>query len=337
VSQIDIVAEISGNHNGSLSRAKELIAAAKESGATRVKIQTYTADTITINSKKPNFIISENHSLWGGKNLYQLYEEAHTPWEWHEELFSYSSQIGIPLFSTPFDVTAVNFLEELGVDMYKIASLETGDTSLLEAIAKTGKPIYASTGASTLEELDYMYAMLRNYTKSEITLLLCVSSYPAPLEESNLARLNLLKKRFNTSVGLSDHCLENDAAVLSVMLGAKVIEKHLTLSRKDGGPDSGFSLEPSEFSQLVSSVTKTHEILGNENWNLQDSERESRRFRKSIYLTQNVKKGDTANPTNIRSIRPSGGMDPSRMPEVLNRIFVSDFEAGTPLSSEMLS
>ena len=333
---IEIVAEISGNHNGSISRAKELIFAAKESGATRVKIQTYTADTITINSKKKEFMISPDHPLWAGQNLYELYSKAFTPWDWHPELFSYASSIGIPIFSTPFDVSAVNFLESLDVDIYKIASLETGDTDLLAAIAATGKPIYASTGASTFEQLKYMHKLLGTHRSGEITYLLCVSSYPAPLSDSNLERLKTLSSYFGGKVGLSDHCLDNRVAVTAAAMGASVIEKHFTLSRKDGGPDAGFSLEPQEFKQLVEDLHVTANILGSSTWMIQESERESLRFRKSLYIVENVKAGEKISRENVRSIRPSGGLEPKEFETVLGKSFKCDVEIGTPLTLDIL-
>ncbi len=334
--KVEIVAEISGNHNGSINRAKELISAAKESGADRVKIQTYTPDTITIDSDRPQFMVDQDHKLWGGRSLYSLYEEAHTPWEWHEELFSYAKSEGISLFSTPFDPTAVKFLEGLGVELYKIASLETGDTPLLRAIADTGKPIYASTGASTWEELNYMYNELKRRSNADVTMLLCISAYPAELTDMNLQRFSRMVGHFDGLVGLSDHCIKNDAAIASVHYGAKVIEKHLTISRADDGPDNKFSLEPQELKLLVEEVKKAVEIRGSDSWESQESETQARRFRKSLYLIRDVSRGEILTEDNVKSIRPGGGLEPRYMDSVLGSTFKNDYLRGEPLTMEML-
>ena len=334
--KVEIVAEISGNHNGSINRAKELISAAKESGADRAKIQTYTPDTITIDSDRPQFMVDQDHKLWGGRSLYSLYEEAHTPWEWHEELFSYAKSEGISLFSTPFDPTAVKFLEGLGVELYKIASLETGDTPLLRAIADTGKPIYASTGASTWEELNYMYNELKRRSNADVTMLLCISAYPAELTDMNLQRFSRMVGHFDGLVGLSDHCIKNDAAIASVHYGAKVIEKHLTISRADDGPDNKFSLEPQELKLLVEEVKKAVEIRGSDSWESQESETQARRFRKSLYLIRDVSRGEILTEDNVKSIRPGGGLEPRYMDSVLGSTFKNDYLRGEPLTMEML-
>jgi pseudaminic acid synthase len=334
--KVEIVAEISGNHNGSLNRAKELISAAKESGADRAKIQTYTPDTITINSNRPQFMVDQAHKLWGGRSLYSLYQEAHTPWEWHEELFSHAKSEGISLFSTPFDPTAVKFLETFGVELYKIASLETGDTPLLRAIADTGKPIYASTGASSWEDLDYMYGELKRRSKADVTMLLCVSAYPAQLSDMNLQRFSRLKGHFDGLVGISDHCIENDAAIASVHYGARVIEKHLTISRADDGPDNKFSLEPHELKSLVDDVKNAVDIRGTDSWESQESETQARRFRKSLYLIKDVIRGEILSEHNVKSIRPGGGLEPKLLDSVLGSVFKNDYLRGEPLTMDML-
>lgn len=334
--KVEIVAEISGNHNGSINRAKELISAAKESGADRAKIQTYTPDTITIDSNRPQFMVDQDHKLWGGRSLYSLYEEAQTPWEWHEELFSHAKSEGISLFSTPFDPTAVKFLEGFGVELYKIASLETGDTPLLRAIADTGKPIYASTGASTWEDLNYMYSELKRRSEADVTMLLCISAYPAQLKDMNLQRFSRMTGHFDGLVGLSDHCIENDAAIASVHYGAKVIEKHLTISRADDGPDNKFSLEPHELKSLVEEVKKAVEIRGSDSWESQESETQARRFRKSLYLIKDVSRGEILTEYNVKSIRPGGGLEPRHMDSVLGSTFKNDYLRGEPLTIEML-
>ena len=334
--KVEIVAEISGNHNGSINRAKELISAAKEAGADRAKIQTYTPDTITINSTRPEFMVDSDHKLWGGKSLYSLYEEAHTPWEWHEELFSYAKSIGISLFSTPFDPTAVKFLESLDVELYKIASLETGDTPLLRSIAATGKPIYASTGASSWDDLKYMYGEIKRTSEAQITMLLCISAYPAQLTDMNLKRFLCLVENFDGLAGLSDHCIENDAAVASVHYGAKVIEKHLTISRNDDGPDNKFSLEPHELKSLVEEVKKATDIQGSEYWESQEVESQARRFRKSLYLIRDVNRGEILSDDNVKSIRPSGGLEPRLFDKVKGSVFRDNYLKGEPLRFEML-
>ena len=334
---VEIVAEISGNHNGSINRAKELISAAKEAGADRVKIQTYTPDTITINSRRAEFIVDAHHKLWSGKSLYELYQVAHTPWEWHEELFSFAKSIGISLFSTPFDPTAVKFLESLNVELYKIASLETGDTPLLRAVAATGKPIYASTGASNLDDLNYMYNEIRKYSQAEITMLLCISAYPAQLKDMNLSRFSQLINNYDGLIGLSDHCIENDAAIASVHYGVKVIEKHLTISRKEDGPDSKFSLEPNELKMLVEAVNNAIEIRGTNYWGPQESENQARRFRKSLYVVEDVQVGEILTEKNVRSIRPAGGLEPRFLDSVLGKSFKENYAKGEPLKLNMLN
>lgn len=336
-SGVEIVAEISGNHNGSLARAKELIAAAKDCGADSVKIQTYTADTITMDFDGPGFRVDEEHPLWGGVKLYDLYKIAHTPWEWHPELFDYADTLGIEIFSTPFDVSAVKFLESLGVKKYKIASLETGDTQLLKKVAETEKPVFVSTGASTMEELRYCFSIFSSFPKTTLTFLLCVSSYPAALRDMNLSRIETLKEEFECRIGLSDHCISNKAAIGSVYMGAQVIEKHLTLDRQDGGVDSGFSLNPDEFKELVLQVREAEEIIGERGWHFLSSEKDSRELRKSLYIVQDVKEGDEINEINVRSIRPSGGMEPRFLEGAVGKKFNKDCKAGTPLSASLLA
>jgi pseudaminic acid synthase len=329
------IAEVSANHLGSLERAKSIIRAAAKSGATAVKLQTYTADTMTLNL--PKLKISEDHSLWGGKNLYQLYEEAHTPWEWHEELFELARSLNLIPFSSPFDLSAVAFLESLNVPMYKIASMETGDLQLIRAVAETGKPLIVSTGATELEEIHELFEVIKSTGNKNLTLLVCTSSYPAYPKDSHINRITTLQNFFGCKVGLSDHTLGVGASVAAIALGATAIEKHLTLRRSDGGADAAFSMEPEEFSMLVKEGNIAHESLGNFEWSMQNSEKESRRLRRSLYIVQDVRKGEEVTNENVRAIRPGQGLKPKYLTEVLGKVFVSDFEKGTPLSIESIT
>ena len=335
--EITLIAEISGNHLGNLNRAKELIHAAKESGATHVKLQTYTPDTITLNVSTPEFRVSEGHELWSERTLWDLYQEAHTPWEWHEELFALARNIGIEIFSSPFDPTAVDLLEELNVKLYKIASLETGDLQLIELVAKTGKPLIISTGASTLDEIDDVVETVGKTGNKNLTLLLCTSAYPTPTNGVHLGRLKLLQERYGLPTGLSDHTIGFEASIGAVALGASVIERHLTLKRSDGGADSAFSLEPEEFKALTQSITNMSAVMGNSEWLIDPIEDESRRFRRSLYITQDVSEGDLLSPSNVRSVRPANGIAPKYLDEVLGKRFRRSLPMGTPLSWEQFS
>ena len=329
---IEYVAEISGNHLGSLSRAKELIKAAAASGATAVKFQTYTADTMTLNLE--SFKVSSGHNLWGDKKLYDLYKEAHTPWGWHAELFELCRNLNVVPFSSPFDLTAVDFLESLNAAMYKIASLETSDHALIKRVAETGKPILISTGATTWQEIEEFIEVVNNAGNKNLTLLLCTSSYPADPVDTHINRLKLLQKNFGINVGLSDHTLGIGVSIAAISLGATVIEKHLTLKRSDGGPDSAFSLEPIEFQSLVDEGNKAFASLGNSKWQITDAEKESRSLRRSLYIVRNVRAGDVLSNENIRAIRPGGGCSPKYFEQVLGRHFKKDFKIGSPLNLE---
>lgn len=331
---VKVVAEISGNHLGKLPIARELVQAASNVGANYVKLQTYTADTITLNIDSPEFRLNANHPLWGGRTLYSLYEEAHTPWEWHKELFDLAHTLGIGIFSSPFDFSAVDFLEDLKTPLYKIASLETGDIPLIRYIAQTGKPIIASTGASTLEEIDLMVETILKFNSNELTLLLCTSSYPAKPQDAHLNRLRLLQERYGVSVGLSDHTLGNTTAVAAIALGATVIEKHLCLDRALGGPDADFSSTPDEFKSLVQSCNEASDSLGHSDWSSLDVEDESRRLRRSLYVSRDVDAGEIVSKENIKSVRPSFGLPPKFWDEVEGRRFVHSLSAGTPLKIE---
>ena len=333
--EVLFIAEVSANHLGSLERARELVTAAAKSGATAVKFQTYTADTMTLNL--PNLSVTQGHELWGGRTLYSLYEEAHTPWEWHEELFALARDLGVLPFSSPFDLTAVDFLESLNAPMYKIASLETGDHALIRAVAETGKPVIISTGATEFEEIEELVKVVRETRNKNLTLLLCTSSYPAIPSDSHLQRISLLRETFKCDIGLSDHTLGIGVSVAAIALGATAIEKHITLRRTDGGADSAFSMEPEEFAELVTQGKNAKASLGEPEWKIQDSEQESRRLRRSLYITQDVKAGDIVSELNVRAIRPGDGAKPKFLPEILGKKFIRDFPIGTPLSLNYIS
>ncbi|MCB4207753.1 pseudaminic acid synthase [Arthrobacter sp. UM1] len=331
-----IIAEVSGNHNGDLQRALDIIDMVAEQGAQAVKFQTYTADTITIDSKKPAFMISEGHELWGGQNLYQLYTEAHTPWDWHEAMFERARSKGLIPFSSPFDATAVDLLESLDADLYKIASLEIGDLPLLRRVAQTGKPVILSNGAASITDIDRAVQTIRAEGNDQIVVLACTSSYPASPAESNLRTIPVMRDAFDVQVGLSDHTMGIGAAVAAVALGATVIEKHVTLSRADGGVDSDFSLEPHELKSLVDESKVAWQALGSPHLTVTAGEGESQRLRRSLWVTEDVKKGEKATPENVRSIRPAGGLTPGYTEVVMGREFTQDAEAGTPVTWEII-
>lgn len=319
------VAEISANHLGSLSRAHQLVEAAAKAGADAIKLQTYRPESMTLDL--PTFSVSQSHSLWGGVKLFDLYEEAMTPWEWHSELFEHGRNLGLEVFSSPFDHTAVDFLEELGCPIYKIASLETGDVDLIAYAASKGKRMIISTGASTLVEIEEAVAAAEN-VRNQLTLLVCTSAYPADANEAHVRRILTLKEKFGVDVGLSDHTLGVGVSVAAITLGATVVEKHLTLSRSDGGHDAAFSLEPSEFKFLVEEGKNAHLSLGNSEWSIQESEAESRRLRRSLYIVKPVKKGDLASRENIRALRPNTGGPISDYERIVGKVFKKDYSPG---------
>lgn len=331
-----IIAEVSGNHNGDMQRALDIVDMVAESGAQAVKLQTYTADTITIDSKRPEFMISESHPLWGGKNLYQLYEEAHTPWEWHEAIFARARSKGLVPFSSPFDSTAIDLLESLDAPLYKVASLEIGDLPLLRRIARTGKPVILSNGAASMTDMDRAIRAIREEGNDQIVLLACTSSYPASPSESNLRTIPVLASAFDIQVGLSDHTMGIGAAIAAVAMGATVIEKHVTLSRADGGVDSDFSLEPHELKALVTESHVAWQSLGSSSLQVTAGESESLRLRRSLYVVEPVRKGDLVTEANVRSIRPAGGLEPDMFGTVLGRPFTADCERGTPLTWDIV-
>ena len=332
--EVNFVAEVSANHLGSLDRALKIIEAAASSGATSVKFQTYTADTMTLNLN--HFSVSTDHKLWGGRNLYELYNEAHTPWEWHSTLFSRCRELGVIPFSSPFDLTAVDFLESLDAPMYKIASLESGDHELIRKVAETGKPLIISTGATYWNEIEELVEVVQQTGNEDLTLLVCTSSYPSDPKDAHIKRMNTVKERLQVKVGLSDHTLGIGVSVAAIALGACVIEKHITLRRSDGGADAAFSLEPEEFKQLVEEGTAAHESLGDSEWSIQESEKESRHSRRSLYVVENVKAGELITRNNLRAIRPGQGALPKYYLDFIGKRFAEDVKAGTPMSSELI-
>lgn len=327
-----IVAELSANHNGSLEQALETITAAKRSGASAVKLQTYTADTMTIDSDRSEFRISGGP--WDGYKLYDLYRWAETPFEWHPALFAHAKKLGITIFSTPFDETAVDLLESLNAPAYKIASFELTDIPLIEYVAKTGKPIIMSTGMATEPEIEEAVAAARGAGCRDLILLHCVSSYPAPMEQANLSRIQLLAHRFDVVTGLSDHTLGTTAPVAAVALGASFIEKHVTLDRSDGGPDSSFSIEPDELERLCSDARSAWSAIGEPGFSRQKSEDANRAFRRSICFVNSKKAGEQVQFTDLKRIRPGLGLPPKYFDQLVGRTLKVDVTAGTPTSWE---
>jgi len=324
-----IIAEMSGNHNQSLDRALSIVDAAANCGAHAIKLQTYTADTITV---KGGFTITDEKSLWNGKELYDLYKEAYTPWEWHEPIFEHAKKRGLIAFSSPFDETAVDFLETLNVPLYKIASFENTDHILLKKVAKTGKPIIMSTGVSTIADIDESVRLLRQHGCKDLVLLKCTSTYPATPENTNLESIPLLKKLFNCEVGLSDHTMGVGASIAAVALGATVIEKHFTLSRADGGVDSAFSLEPHELKSLVEETERAFLALGKTFLGVQEAEKESLKFKRSLYVVEDMKEGDLFTYENLKSKRPSFGLHTRNYESILGKKAKKDLKKGTALT-----
>ena len=330
-----IIAELSANHNQSFDQAVRIIRAAKDAGADAVKLQTYTPDTITIQSRQECFRVSGG-TLWDGRTLYDLYSEAYTPWEWQPKLKHVADDLGMDLFSSAFDETAVDFLEEMGVPAYKVASFELVDIPLIQKMARTGKPLIMSTGMASVEEIEEALSAAREAGAKEIELLKCTSAYPAPPEEMNLRTIPDMARRFGVPVGLSDHTLGISIPVAAVTLGASIIEKHLTLSRSHAGPDSAFSLEPHEIKALVDAVRMAEKALGEVHFGLSDAEQSSRVFRRSLFVVSDVKCGEPFTKANVRSIRPGCGLHTRHLPEVLGRHAVRDIERGTPLSWDLV-
>ena len=324
---------MSGNHNQSLDRALEIVDAAAEAGAHAIKLQTYTADTMTMEGV---FKIEDENSLWKGEELHDLYKKAYTPWEWHKPLFDRAKQKGLVPFSSPFDASAVDFLEELGVELYKIASFENTDIPLIKKVAATGKPVIISTGAASLAQLDEAISTLREAGCTDITMLKCTSSYPATPEGTNILTIPHMKQMFNCKVGLSDHTMGIGVAVASVALGATVIEKHFTLRRADGGVDSAFSIEPEELKALVIESERAYQALGKISYGVTSEEKETSKFKRSLYAGKDIKAGDKFTEENVRVIRPGMGLAPKFYELVLGKIARQDIKAGTPLTWEVI-
>ena len=331
-----VIAEMSGNHNQSLERALEIVAAAARTGAHAIKLQTYTADTMTLNLKEREFFVSDEKNPWKGQSLYDLYKIAHTPWDWHKPIFDCAKKHGLICFSTPFDETAVDFLEKLRVPIYKIASFENTDIPLIRRVAATGKPLIISTGMATQEELDESVDAARKGGCKELTLLKCTSTYPATPENSNLLTIPYLRNRYGCEIGLSDHTLGIGVAISSVAHGATVIEKHFTLKRSDGGVDAAFSLEPNEMKQLVEETARAWQSLGKAFIGPTEAEKPSITFRRSLYIVKDLKAGDILTKENVRAIRPGLGLSPKNLDEVLGKKIKSSVKMGTALAWSMI-
>lgn len=330
-----VIAEMSGNHDGKLNRALDIVRMAADAGAHAVKLQTYTADTITVDVDLPAFRLSADHKLWPARRLYELYQEAHTPWEWHEPIFSLARDLGLEAFSSAFDPTSIEFLEGLDVPAYKVASSEVTDLPLVRGMAETGKPLIISTGMATLAEVDAAVRTARRAGNEALIVLGCTASYPAPAEDSNLRTLPVLAQAMDTHVGLSDHTLGIGAAIAAVALGATAIEKHVTLSRADGGVDSAFSLEPDELALLRRETETAWRALGRVHFGPSDTEAEGLRFRRSLHVVADVRAGEQVTADNVRSIRPTGGLPPDAITQVLGRTFRTDAAKGTPVTWEL--
>ncbi|MFB4167774.1 pseudaminic acid synthase [Virgibacillus sp. JSM 102003] len=326
-----IIAEMSGNHNQSLDKALEIVEVAAQTGADALKLQTYTADTLTLNANSSDFVIDDLDSLWNGDTLYDLYNKAYTPWEWHETIFKRARELGLVPFSTPFDETAVDFLEDLDVPFYKIASFENNDIPLIEKVASTGKPMIISTGLATVSELDETVRAARAAGCDDIILLKCTSTYPATPENTNISTIPHMKELFDCQVGLSDHTMGTGVAVASVALGATVIEKHFVLDRSEGGVDAAFSMEPREMKALVEETERAWKAIGAVKYGPTKAEQNSLKFRRSIYAAQDIKKGELYTRENIRIVRPGYGMKPKYYKNLLGKNAEKDFTFGEPI------
>jgi pseudaminic acid synthase len=327
-----VIAEMSGNHNQSLDRALAIVDAAANAGAHALKLQTYTAGTMTLDLAEGEFLISDAASPWVGKSLYQLYQEAYTPWEWHKPIFERARQLGLIVFSTPFDETAVDFLESLEAPCYKVASFENTDIPLIRRVAATGKPMIISTGMASIAELDEAVRAARGAGCKDLVLLKCTSTYPASPENSHLRTIPHLREQFKCEVGLSDHTMGAVAAVVAVALGATVIEKHFTLRRADGGVDSAFSLEPEEMATLVTETERAWQALGEVRYGATDAEKGSLVFRRSLYIAEDVQAGDVLDCRNLRAVRPGHGLPPKYLEQLLGRKVKQAVKKGTPMS-----
>jgi pseudaminic acid synthase len=333
-SSVFIIAELSANHNGSIETAIETIRAAKRAGADCIKLQTYTADTITINSNKDDFLIKG--TIWEGRNLYELYQEAYTPWEWHDKLFKVAKDEGLICFSSPFDKTAVDFLEKLDVPAYKIASFEITDIPLIEYIASKGKPIIISTGIADMKDIELALDACRKMGNNNIALLKCTSSYPAPIDEANMIMVQDLAERYNVISGLSDHTMGSTVPIVATCFGAKIIEKHFILDRSIGGPDASFSMNEIEFTEMVKAVREAEIAIGVVDYNLTEKQLKGKDYSRSLYVVKNVKAGELVSEENVRSIRPGFGLHPSLFTEILNKEFIRDLQIGERMKLEYL-
>ena len=330
-----IIAELSANHNGKLDLAIETIHAAKRAGADAIKLQTYTADTITIDSDKPDFLIEG--TIWNGRRLHELYQEAFTPWEWHARLFEEAKSVGLACFSSPFDFSAVDFLETLNTPAYKIASFEITDIPLIEYVARKGKPVILSTGIATLADIELALDACKRMGNHQIALLKCTSSYPAPIEEANMTMIADFKERFGVISGLSDHTMGPIVPVVATCFGAKIIEKHFILDRSIGGPDASFSLNEAEFADMVKAIRDTEKAIGTVEYTLTPKQEAGKVFSRSLYFVRNMQKGEKISHENVRSIRPGYGLHPRHLGEIIGRQVNCDIEKGTRVSFDLLS
>ena len=331
-----IIAELSANHGGELEIALETIRAAKRAGADAIKIQTYTADTITLNSKKDCFKINQG-THWDGQYLYDLYKEASLPWDWHIKIFEVAKEEGLVCFSSPFDNSAVDLLEELNTPIYKIASFEITDIPLIEYAASKGKPMILSTGIAEIQDIELAIETCKKAGNNDITILKCTSAYPADPKDANLLTIPDIKKRFDVKVGLSDHTMGIEGPVVAIALGATVIEKHFILNKSIGGPDAHFSLDEKEFTEMVNSVRKAEEMIGKVDYEMTDKKKKSRQFSRSLFVVKDVKVGEVLTKENVRSIRPGFGIHPRYLSEIIGKKFKQDFEKGTPMNFDLIN
>lgn len=331
-----IIAELSANHNGNLQTALETVRAAKRAGANCIKLQTYTADTLTINCNKEDFVIRSG-SIWDGKNYYELYQEAYTPWDWHAEIMKVAEEEGLLCFSSPFDPTSVDFLETLNVPAYKIASFEITDIPLIEYVASKGKPLIISTGIAELEDIELALDACRRTGNNNIALLKCTSSYPAPIDEANMTMIRDFKDRFGVIAGLSDHTMGSTVPIVAICYGAKIIEKHFILDRSIGGPDASFSMNEHEFSEMVKAVREAEKAIGVVDYTLTEKQRNGRDFCRSLYVVNDIREGEVISEFNIRSIRPGFGLHPKYLNEIIGKIALKDIPKGTRVQFNLLN
>jgi pseudaminic acid synthase len=329
-----IIAELSANHNGSLETALETVRAAKRAGADCIKLQTYTADTITIDSRLDDFLIKG--TIWDGRNLYKLYQEAYTPWEWHAEIMKAAQEEDLICFSSPFDPTSVDFLEELNVPAYKIASFEITDIPLIEYVASKGKPVIMSTGIATLEDIELALDACRRMGNEQIALLKCTSSYPAPIEEANMVMIKDFEERFGVVVGLSDHTMGSTVPIVATCFGAKIIEKHFILDRSIGGPDASFSMNEEEFTEMVKAVREAEKAIGKIDYTLTEKQQSGKNFSRSLYVVKDIKAGEVITNQNVRSIRPGFGLHPKYLKDVIGKRAIENIPFGTALKLNLI-